>query len=78
MSRTVISGGWALVGTAPRDGTPVILWMVEDEATLVLPVTVGFWTTSPEGRIGFWRSFADPPRFCSDQQIRGWRPLLHA
>jgi hypothetical protein len=77
MSRTVISGGWAPVSTAPRDGTPVILWMVEDEAPLVLPATVGFWTTSLEGKVGYWRIFADPPRFCSDRQIRGWRPLLH-
>ena len=32
MSRTTMSGGWAPVATAPRDGTPVILWMIEDDA----------------------------------------------
>jgi hypothetical protein len=76
MWRTIMSDGWAPVSTAPRDGTPVTLWMVEDHAPPVLPMTVGFWTTSLEGRIGHWRIFADPPRICSDRQIRGWMPLL--
>ncbi|QRM31396.1 hypothetical protein [Microvirga sp. VF16] len=60
----------------PRDGTPVILWTVEDNVPPVLPLTVGFWTISHEARVGYWRIFADHPRICSDRQIRGWTPLL--
>jgi hypothetical protein len=75
MSRTTISG-WASVDTAPRDGTPVILWMIENDTPLAVPLTVGFWTLNPKAGIGYWRLFGDPPRFCSDRQIRGWKPLL--
>jgi hypothetical protein len=76
MSRTTMSGGWASVATAPRDGTPVIFWVIEDETPPEVPLTVGFWTLSPKVGIGYWRLFGDPPRFCSDRQIRGWKPLL--
>ena len=76
MLRLTMSGGWGSVSTAPRDGTPVILWTVEDDVPPVLPLTVGFWTISPEPRLGYWRLFADPPRICSDRQVRGWIPLL--
>ena len=68
--------GWSLISAAPRNGTPVILWMAKDDAPPVLPLTVGFWTVNPEAGIGYWRIFGDPLRFCSDRQIRGWRPLL--
>ena len=64
---TTISSGWASVATAPRDGTPVILWMIEDETPPEVPLTVGFWTLNPKAGIGYWRIFGDPPRFCSDQ-----------
>jgi hypothetical protein len=53
MSRTTMSGGWASVATAPRDGTPVIFWVIEDETPPEVPLTVGFWTTSLEGKVGF-------------------------
>ncbi len=76
MSRTNLSEGWAPISAAPRDGTPVILWMIEDEAPPETPQPVGYWTLSSEADIGYWRVFGDPPRFCSDRQIRGWRPLL--
>ena len=76
MARTTISGGWASVATAPRDGTPLVLWMLEDETLPEVPLSVGFWTLNPKAGIGYWRLFGDPPRFCSDRQIRGWKPLL--
>ncbi|GEO19280.1 hypothetical protein MAE02_69760 [Microvirga aerophila] len=72
-----MSGGWSPISAAPRDGTPVILWRAEDDDPPALPLTVGFWTINPQAGVGYWRIFADPPRFCSDRQIRGWKPLLH-
>ena len=39
MSRTTMSGGWASVATAPRDGTPVSLCMIEDETPPEAPLT---------------------------------------
>jgi hypothetical protein len=72
-----MSGGWTPITAAPRDGTPVVLWMAEDDDPPVLPLIVAFWTVSPTAGIGYWRIFGDPPRFCSDRQIRGWKPLLH-
>jgi hypothetical protein len=71
MAETTLSGGWSPISTAPRDGTPVILWMTEDDAPPVLPLTVGYWTINPAAGVGYWRIFGDPPGFCSDQQIRG-------
>ena len=76
MSRELLSEDWSPIGTAPRDGTPVVLWMIEDETPPEAPLTVGFWTLNSKAGIGYWRIFGDPPRFCSDRQIRGWRPLL--
>jgi hypothetical protein len=72
-----LSGGWFPICAAPRDGTPVILWMAQDEAPSSLPLTAGFWTFNPRARMGYWSIFGDHPRFCSDRQIRGWKPLLH-
>ena len=72
-----MSGAWSPISAAPRDGTPVILWMAEDEVPPVLPLTVGFWTISSEAGISYWRLFGDHSRFRSDRKIRGWRPLLH-
>jgi hypothetical protein len=69
-------GGWSPVSAAPRDGTPVILWMAEDDVPAVLPLTVGFWTINSTAGVSYWRLFGDHPRFCSDRLIRGWRPLL--
>jgi hypothetical protein len=71
-----MSGGWSPISAAPRDGTPVILWMAEDDDPPVLPLTVGYWTRNPQAGVGYWRIFGDPPRFCSDRLIRGWKPLL--
>ena len=76
MARTTISGGWASVATAPRDGTPLVLWMIENETPSEVPLSVGFWTLNPKAGIGYWPLVGDPPRLCSDRQIRGWKPLL--
>lgn len=51
--------GWSPISTAPRDGTPVILWMAEDADPPVLPLTVGFRTISPQAGVGYWRLFGD-------------------
>jgi hypothetical protein len=78
MSETGRSGGWSLINTAPRDGTPVILWMVEDETPPSLPLTVGFWTIETVTGLGGWRIFgtAESVPFRVDDQIRAWKPLL--
>jgi hypothetical protein len=76
MSEASLSGDWFPVESAPRDGTPVILWMAEDEAPPALPVTVGFWTIHLQAGVGYWQIFGDHPRFCSDRPIHEWKPLL--
>jgi hypothetical protein len=76
MSVKPLREGWSRISTVPRDGTPVILWMIEDETPPEALLSVGSWTVNPEAGIGSWRLFGDPPRFCSDRQIRGWKPLL--
>jgi hypothetical protein len=76
MARTNLGEGWSPISAAPRDGTPVILWMIENETSPEVPEPVGCWMLNAVTGIGYWRIFGDPPRFCSDRQIRGWRPLL--
>jgi hypothetical protein len=71
-----MSGDWSPISVAPRDGTPVVLWMAEDDTPPVLPLNVGFWTINLKAGVGYWRIFGDPPRFCSDRQIQAWKPLL--
>ena len=44
-----MSSGWASVATAPRDGTPVSLWMIEDETSPEVPLTAGSWTLKSQG-----------------------------
>lgn len=36
---------WYPKRLAPRDGTPVILWIEDEEAPPTFPVTVGVWET---------------------------------
>ena len=76
MSRMNPTQGWPPIRTAPRDGTPVILWVTEDETPPEISEPVGYWTVNPKVGVGYWRLFGDPPRFRSDGQLRGWRPLL--
>ena len=38
---------WSPISAAPRDGTPVILWLDEDEMPPVFPQPVGFWIVDP-------------------------------
>lgn len=77
MARSTIRDGWRPVTVAPRDGTPVILWLAEEGTPPVLPKAVGYWIFNPRAGIGYWRLFGEPSRVCSDRQIRGWKPLLH-
>jgi hypothetical protein len=76
MARASLSEGWSPTTDASRDGTPIILWMIQDEAPPGFPEPVGFWIANPEKGLGYWRLFGEPLRFCSDAQIRGWKPLL--
>lgn len=76
MAGTTLSEGWSPIGVAPRDGTPVILWLIEDGTPPAIPQPVGYWTLNSIAGIGYWRLFGDPPRFCADTQIRGWKQLL--
>jgi hypothetical protein len=48
---------WYPVRLAPRDGTPVILWIEDDEARPTYPVTVGIWETDDITRRSYWRVF---------------------
>jgi hypothetical protein len=57
VSGQTIAGGWPPIGAAPRDGTPVILWLEEDEKPPVFPEPVGFWTVNPHAEVGYWRLF---------------------
>jgi hypothetical protein len=51
---------WSPISAAPRDGTPVILWLEEDEMPPVFTQPVGFWIVDPPSRsrllAAFWRS----------------------
>ena len=76
MAKTNLGEGWSPISAAPRDGTPVILWMIANKTSLEAPQPVGYGTLNPATGIGYWRLFGDSPRFCSDRQIRGWKPLL--
>jgi hypothetical protein len=68
---------WYPVRLAPRDGTPVILWIEDAEAPPTYPVTVGVWETDDITRRSHWRVFS---AWCGthiyfDKHIVGWRPL---
>jgi hypothetical protein len=48
---------WDPVNTAPRDGTPVNLWIEDGEAPPTYPVTVGVWETDDMTGLSHWRVF---------------------
>jgi hypothetical protein len=68
---------WDPVSTAPRDGTPVNLWIEDTDAPPTYPVTVGVWETDDMTGLSHWRVFG--ARYGThtyfDQHIVGWRPL---
>jgi hypothetical protein len=68
---------WLDVSAAPHDGTPVILWLEDEEAPPPFPVTVGVWETDGDTGAGFWRVFGpkETAGFYFDQHVRGWMPL---
>jgi hypothetical protein len=70
---------WLHVSAAPRDGTPVILWIEDPEAPPSYPVTIGAWTPDAEVRASYWRVFAVEYGATAyfDPHIRGWKPLPH-
>ena len=68
---------WLSVSAAPRDGTPVILWIADNEAPPTYPVTVGVWETDDITGASYWRVFGDPfgVHTYFDQHVMGWKPL---
>jgi hypothetical protein len=68
---------WLDVSAAPRNGTPVILWVEDRDAPPHYPVTVGVWETDDITGVNCWRVFADHDGTHNyfDQHIRGWMPL---
>jgi hypothetical protein len=72
-----IMDNWYPVRLAPRDGTPVILWIEDQEAPPSYPVTVGAWEHDDITGRSHWRVFG--ARYGThtyfDQHIAGWRPL---
>ena len=38
MSIEPLSEGWSPIGIAPRDGTPVIFWMIENQTPPEVPL----------------------------------------
>ena len=68
---------WLSVEAAPRDGTPIILWIVDDEASPAYPITVGVFETDDMMGMTYWRVFG--ARYGTDiyfdQNIKGWKPL---
>jgi hypothetical protein len=65
---------WYPTSAAPRDGTPVILWIEDDQAPPYYPVTVGAWTRDDVSGTGYWRVFGGRYGTHSyfDHHIRGW------
>jgi hypothetical protein len=68
---------WMSVSAAPRDGTPIILWIADSDTPPAYPVTVGVWVTDDITRVSYWRVFGDPESAAVyfDQHIMGWKPL---
>ncbi len=59
-SRGTTMDRWLDVSAAPRDGTPVILWIDDDEAPPAFLVTVGAWEEdSIAGQLTFIRKSRD-------------------
>ncbi len=68
---------WYPVRLAPRDGTPVILWIEDEEAPPAYPVTVGTWETDSMTGRSHWRVFGAQfgTHVYFDQHVVGWRAL---
>ena len=65
---------WQPVSTAPRSGTPVLLWIHDEEAPPTYPVTVGAWVSDYMTGRSYWRVFSNVigTHIYFDQHIRGW------
>ncbi|MFC1455732.1 hypothetical protein ACETIH_03155 [Microvirga arabica] len=68
---------WYPKRLAPRDGTPVILWIKDEEAPPTYPVTVGVWETDDITGWSHWRVFGAQigTHIYFDRHVVGWRPL---
>jgi hypothetical protein len=69
-------GDWYPIRLAQRDGTPVILWVEDEEVPPIYPVTVGVWETDDMTARSHWHDFGG--RFGTHTylgHIVGWRPL---
>jgi hypothetical protein len=68
---------WYPVSLAPRNGTPVNLWIEDKQAPPASPVTSGAWEHDDITERSHWRDFRT--RYGThtdlDRHIRGWRPL---
>jgi hypothetical protein len=70
---------WYPVSVAPREGTPIILWLEDPDAPPVYPVTVGVWETDDMTGTSYWRVFGAiyGTHVYFDYHVRGWMPLPH-
>ncbi len=69
---------WLPVETAPRDGSPVLLWIEDRDAPPIYPVTVGVWSVDHLDGARFWHVFSkafDGSSAYFDDHVRGWMPL---
>jgi hypothetical protein len=71
---------WQPVSTAPRSGTPLILWIEDEEAPPTYPVTVGAWVSDDMTGRSYWRVFSSAigTHVYFDQHIRDWMWLPRA
>ncbi|MET0531199.1 MAG: hypothetical protein ABW003_23175 [Microvirga sp.] len=72
-----IMDDWYPKRLAPRDGTPVILWIEDEAAPPIYPVTVGVWELDDMRGRSHWRVFGARygTHIYFDQHVVGWRPL---
>ena len=69
-----MSGGWSPISTAPRDGTSVILWMIEDETPPEVPLSVG-GRGRDEHVFSVWSCSADDGKSAGDDPPQEQSPF---
>jgi hypothetical protein len=72
-----IMDNWYPVRLAPRDGTPVILWIEDQEAPPSYPVTVGAWEHDDITGRSHWRVLGPAQDLCLIERLgrTDWEPL---
>ena len=65
------------IDSAPRNGTPVILLIEDEDAPPAYPITIGVWETDGMTGANCWRVFTKRYGTASyfDEHVRGWTPL---